>query len=264
MGAVLFFGGNGHASARLDPARAAVDRLARTAEIAPFDIVEVPYPGFEGRPRAADAATFLRSLAGAAATAIGGRADVAVHATGIGALLAVTLRARQVLGRAPLVLQGPVLWGLEHRWMPRLARAGLAGVIPRLFQQAAFQRHFVRKHFANASLSPDLAAAFFEGYARCAATTDLFRWCGPRWLRDVEATVHEGGADLTGVQVWWGGRDLVVGPAELRWTEAALGVRWPERTFDTWGHYPMIEDPEGWVRAVAATVPAEPAVMIAR
>jgi hypothetical protein len=255
MGVVLFFGGNGHASARLDPARAAVDRLVRTGEIAPFEIVEVPYPGFEGRPRVADAGTFLRALA-AAATTLDGRRDVVVHATGIGALFAVTLRARQALRRVPLVLQGPVLWGLERRWMPRVARAGLAPLIPWLFQRAAFERHFLRKHLANAPLPPDLAAAFFEGYARCSATADLFRWCGPAWLREIEAAVHEGRADLGRVQVWWGGRDRVVSPAELRWTEAALGVRWPERSFDMWGHYPMIEDPEGWVRAVAATVPS--------
>jgi pimeloyl-ACP methyl ester carboxylesterase len=260
MPVVVFFGGNGHATARLEAARAAVERLAAAGEIAPFDLLEVPYPGFEGRPRAADAATFLRTLAGFTTT-LCERPDAVVHATGIGALFAVTLRARRELGRAPIVLQGPVLWGLEHRWMPRLARRGLAPVIPRLFQSAAFQRHFLRKHLAAAPPA-DVAAAFFDGYARCAATADLFRWCGPAWLREVEAAVHEHRASLGRVQVWWGGRDRVVGPAELRWTEAALGVRWPELTFPGWGHYPMIEDPEGWARAVAATVPAEAAGMI--
>jgi pimeloyl-ACP methyl ester carboxylesterase len=260
MALVVFFGGNGHATARLEGARAAVEKLAAAGEIARFDILEVPYPGFEGRPRADDASTFLRALAGVTAS-VCERPDAVVHATGIGALFAVTLRARQELGRAPMVLQGPVLWGLEHRWMPRAARRGLAPVIPRLFQMAAFQRHFLRKHFAVPPPGP-VAAAFFEGYARCAATTDLFRWCGPDWLRAVEAAVHERRVDLGRVQVWWGGRDRVVGPAELRWTEAALGVRWNEHVFAGWGHYPMIEDPEGWARAVAATVPAEAPGMI--
>ena len=261
MALVLFFGGNGHARTRLDAARAAVERLAAAGDIARFDILEVPYPGFEGRPRAADAGTFLQALAGFT-TAACAREDLVVHATGIGALFAVTLRAQQALGRAPMVLQGPVLWGLEHRWMPRLARLGLAPVIPRLFQRAAFQRHFLRKHFAMPPPA-DVAAAFFHGYERCTATADLFRWCDPAWLRRVEAAVHEHRVDLGRVQVWWGGRDRVVGPGELRWTETALGVRWHERTFPEWGHYPMIEDPEGWARAVAATVPAEPPGMIA-
>jgi hypothetical protein len=255
MGLALFLGGNGHARVRLAAARAAVDRLDAAGEIAGFDISEVPYPGFEGRPRVADAPTFLRALADVTAEQCA-RGDVVVHATGIGALFAVTLRVRKAMGRAPLVLQGPVLWGLERRWMPRLARAGLAPVIPLLFRSAAFRRHFLGKHFV-APPRADVADAFFDGYGRCTATADLFRWCGPAWLREIERTVHEGGADLAHVQVWWGGRDKVVGPDELRWTEKALGVRWPERTFDHWGHYPMMDDAEGWARAVAATVPAD-------
>ena len=186
-----------------------------------------------------------------------------MYATGIGALFAVTLRARRRLGAHPVVLQGPVLWGLEHRWMPRLARAGLAPVIPRLFAWPRFQRDFVRRHFLSA---PPIAVqnGFFDGYARCAAAADLFRWCGPSWLREVEETVARYPGTLDGIEVWWGAHDRVVGPAELRWTERALGVRWPERTFAAWGHYPTLDDPEGWVRAVAATVPARPPVRIAR
>ena len=262
MPVVLFFGGNGHASARLQPARAALERMTRSGAITPFDIVEVPYPGFEDRPRAADAREFLAALADAVAGPSEGQGAI-VYATGIGALFAVTLRAHGQLGRRPLVLQGPVLWGLERRWMPRLARAGLAPLVPRLFRQRAFQRHFIRRHFAGPP-SRHVESSFFEGYARCAAAADLFQWCGPAWLRDVEEAVRERPRALDGVQVWWGGRDRVVGPDELRATEAALGVRWPERTLRHWGHYPMIEDPEGWVREVAATVPREVPFIIGR
>jgi hypothetical protein len=191
------------------------------------------------------------------------REDALIYATGIGALVAVALRAGRRLGAHPLILQGPVLWGLEHRWMPRLARLGLAPVIPRLFAWPAFQRDFVRRHFLSAP-PMDVQRGFFDGYARCTAAADLFRWCGPSWLREIEKAVAKDPGALDGVQVWWGAHDPVVGPSELRWTERALGVRWPERTFAAWGHYPMIDDPEGWVRAVAATVPAGPAVRIDR
>jgi hypothetical protein len=262
MPVVLFFGGNGHASARLQPAREALERMTASGAVTHFEIVEVPYPGFEGRPRAADARAFVAALADAAAFAPH-RPDALVYATGIGALFAVTLRAQHALGRIPLVLQGPVLWGLERRWMPRFARAGLAPVIPLLFRARGFQRRFIRRHFAIPPSSA-IQSAFFDGYARCTATADLFRWCSSAWLRDVEKAVRDRPGALDGVQVWWGGRDRVVGPAELRWTEAALGVRWPERTFPHWGHYPMIEDPEGWVQAVAATVASPTPVMIAR
>jgi hypothetical protein len=93
---------------------------------------------------------------------------------------------------------------------------------------------------------------------------DLFRWCGPSWLRELESLVARAPDTLVNVEVWWGARDRVVDPTELRWTERAIGVRWPERMFASWGHYPMIDDPEGWVDAVAATAPAGPAVRIAR
>jgi hypothetical protein len=258
MPVVLFFGGNGHCAARLAAVRAVLDK----GPAAPFELVDLPYPGFEGRPSAAGREAFLEACA-RAASPMAAREDVLVYATGIGALFAVTLRARRQLGTHPLVLQGPVLWGLERRWMPRIARAGLASVIPRLFAWPSFQRDFVRRHFVT---TPDDAArsAFFDGYARCTAAADLFRWCGPSWLREVERTVARDPGGLDGTFVWWGARDRVVGPSELRWTERALGVRWPERAFEAWGHYPMIDDPEGWVRAVAATVPAGPAVRIAR
>ncbi|HZM52757.1 MAG TPA: hypothetical protein VFE68_19795, partial [Vicinamibacteria bacterium] len=126
MRILLFFGGNGHGAARLAPARAALERMGAAA---PFELVEIAYPGFEGRPRASSREEFLDACAHASGPVVA-RGDILVYATGIGALLAVTLRAQRRLGPHPLVLQGPVLWGLEHRWMPRLARAGLAPLIP--------------------------------------------------------------------------------------------------------------------------------------
>lgn len=262
MGVLHFFGGNGHSAGRLRPARDALARMAAAATIEPFEIVEVPYPGFEGRPRARNAEAFLATLADAVELATA-RDDVVVYGTGIGALFALTLRVQRRLGIAPLVLQGPVLWGLERRWMPRLARAGLAPLVPRLLAWPRFQRRFARRQFVVPPPA-EVHDAFFEGYRRCTATADLFRWCGPAWLRDLEAAGARHPDTLGGVEVWWGGRDGVVGPAELRWTEQALGVRWPERAFPAWGHYPMIDDPEGWVRAVASTFTAARAVMIDR
>ena len=248
--AVLFFGGNGHAAARLVPARRALDRLVAAGQVAPFEIVEVRYPGFEGRPRAGDRSAFLAALEGAAAATVADPGAL-VYATGIGALLALTLRVSGSLGRARVVLQGPVLWGLERRWMPRLARAGLAPVMVRLFRSNAFRRHFEGRYFTS-PLSVEDRRGFFEGYDACASAADLFRWCGPSWLREIEAQAGRAPESLEGIEVWWGARDRVVGPSELRWTEKALGVRWAERTFPGWGHYPMIDDPDGWIRALAA------------
>ena len=37
----------------------------------------------------------------------------------------------------------------------------------------------------------------------------------------------------------------------LAWTEQALDVHWPVSIFPSWGHYPMMDEPEEWVRAVS-------------
>jgi hypothetical protein len=246
---LLFLGGNGHAPARLQPARDAL--AAAGAGLSPagaciggFDLVEVEVPGFSGRARAH---TLDEMLA-----AIEVQLDdpsALVYATGIGGLLALGVRARA--HTPPLLLQAPVLWGLTRRWMPRLLRLPpLRAAAARLFRVGAFQRRFWRRH-VGLPWSDPARAPFFEGYARCGAFADLFRWIGPAWLREVEAGLRARPGALQQIAVWWGGRDTVMSTDELRITEAALGVRWPLREFPVWGHYPMLTDPAGWVAALA-------------
>lgn len=244
MRAVLFFGGNGHCAARLAPAR------AQAAKEGTFELADVEYPGFEGRPRPRDLAAFLD---GVAASVQGrGRAAPATraYATGIGALVALELRARGALD-VPLVLQGPVLWGLESRWMPRLARAGLAPLLGHALRTPAFLRAAWRRHFLQ-PMPADRWRELVDGYRRCAITNDLFRWLDPAFLHALRARLMAQPALMERIEVWIGDGDRVVGLAEVRATERALGVTWPCRTFPGWGHYPMIDDPEGWVQALAA------------
>ena len=252
----------GTATARRDWRRCGRCSIA-WAPTPPFELVDLPYPGFEGRPSAAGREAFLDACARAASAVIP-REDVLVYATGIGALFAVTLRARRRLGAQPLIFQGPVLWGLERRWLPRIARAGLAPLIPRLFAWPSFQRDFVRRHFVT---TPTRRCTV--GILRRIRVLRGRRRPLPLVRTVLVAGGREDGARaipgvLDGIEVWWGAHDRVVGPSELRWTERALGLRWPERTFAAWGHYPMIDDPEGWVRAVVATASAGPAVRIDR
>jgi pimeloyl-ACP methyl ester carboxylesterase len=238
---VLFLGGNGHAGARLAPARRA---LASRGD--PFEIVDVPYAGFEGRARAPDYGAFLDLIAAAAARA---RADV-MHAAGIGGLFALSLRARGALRDVPVILQGPVLWGLERRLMPRVLRFPPARAALRsLFGLGVFRRHFAGRYFQRRP-PDDVLAAFFAGYDACAAFEDLFAWCTPELLRELEAAFAAAPRALEGVTAWWGDHDRVVSLDELRVTERALGVTIPVRRFPDWGHYPMIDDPEGWVEAL--------------
>lgn len=260
---VIFLGGNGHADGRLEPARRALAELTGSNARPPFALLDVPYPGFEGRPRAGSFDDFLLAIAGSIRAFADdprdgdeGAGRSLVYATGIGGLLALCLRARGDIADIPLLFQAPVLWGLARRLMPRVMRMGLAQVaLRRAFASSLFQARFARKHFRRPP-DPDVRARFFEGYARCSALPDFFAWLTPDLLRRLEASFAAQPEALRHVTAWWGERDTIVPVKELAWTEAALGVTWPVRLFPAWGHYPMIDDPSGWVRALADAVEA--------
>jgi pimeloyl-ACP methyl ester carboxylesterase len=243
---LAFLGGNGHCAARLDAARSLLP-----AEV---ELVEAPYPGFEGRPRAAGLDAFLDAIE---EPLLAARADL-VCATGAGGLLSLCLRARGALLDTPILLQGPVLWGLEKRWMPRVMRLRpVQRAVSQMFATAMFRQRFVRRYFTH---PPDAAtiAAFFEGYARCPALPDLFAWLTPSLLRSLERDLGSRPERLARIRVWWGGKDAVVSPRELAWTAERLpaAARWPVRIFPDWGHYPMIDAPAEWAEAVSHAMAA--------
>jgi len=251
---ITFLGGNGHCAARLSAARACLP--------ASIDLVAAPYPGFEGRPRAADLERFLTAVADHLHSAGPGL----VYATGIGGLLALCLRARGELAGVPILLQGPVLWGLEKRMMPRLMRlAPMQWALSRVFATAAFQRRFVRKYFTRRP-DAETITAFFTGYAQCIALPDFFAWLTPDLLRSLETELAQRPAALADIRIWWGGQDAVVSPRELAWTVSALGpvaepvARWPVRVFPDWGHYPMIDAPAEWAQELVCVLASAEAV----
>jgi hypothetical protein len=254
---VIFLGGNGHSGGRLDPARRALAELAGSGGRPPFTLLDVPYPGFEDRPRAGSFDEFLVAVAASIRASLSDRREGdegIVYATGIGGLLALCLRARGEISEIPLLLQAPVLWGLAHRLMPRVMRMGLAQIaLRRAFASSFFQARFARKHFRRPP-DPEVRASFFEGYARCSALPDFFAWLTPALLKRLEADFAARPGALEDIAVWWGELDTIVPVRELAWTEAALGVKWPVRLFPAWGHYPMIDDPSGWVRALSDVV----------
>ena len=134
-------------------------------------------------------------------------------------------------------------------------RLGLAPLLRPLFRIRHFQRHFVRTKFLRPP-SPELQAAFFDGYARCAALADFFRWLTPGLLRRLECDFAARPERRMHVQVWWGGRDAVVGLDELAATPEAVKGGWPLRLFPDWGHYPMIDSPGEWIEALADALAA--------
>jgi pimeloyl-ACP methyl ester carboxylesterase len=244
---VVFFGGNGHCAARLNPARSALARKVGAGKCAPLEIEEVKYPGFEGRAPAATLEEFLAEAAKQAAQLV--TPGSTLYATGAGGLFLLALRARDAApGR--IILQAPVLWGLEARRFPLWMRVPAAGAMVRAAMRLPPIRWWFSRKYFTGRVPGDVKRGFFRGYAKCPGFAKLFSWLEPAFLRDLEARFREKPSRLENIEVWWGSRDRVLTKAELVPTEAALGFKWPLREFPEWGHYPMIESPEEWISAL--------------
>jgi hypothetical protein len=214
----------------------------------PFDLVELPYP------KAPSYDALLSRLEETWACWEAEHPESPVYATGIGGLVALSLRARGALASNPLVIQGAVLWGLERRWFPRLMRLpGMPRLLVRAFRNECVRARFSRRHFLT-QRDPEWSRRFFAGYGDAEAFACWVRWLTPALLRRLERELAARPGALDSLEAWWGAADSVVGVEELRVTERALGVRIPLRTFASRGHYPMIDDPKGWVAEVSRVV----------
>lgn len=241
--AVLFLGGNGHDPVRLEAARGVLRRRGD-----PFDLLELPYP------EARDYGHLLEQLEGCCASRDAEHPGALVYATGIGGLVALSLRARGALARNRVLIQGAVLWGLERRWFPRVMRLpGMTHLLARALASERVQARFKARHFLT-DPTPEWSRRFFAGYGDAEAFACWFRWLTPTLLRRLEHELPARRGALDALEAWWGDADTVVGVEELRLTERALAVRIPLRTFAGWGHYPMIDDPESWVAEVNCVV----------
>jgi len=237
--AIAFLGGNGHASVRLEAARAAW--RARGSDV---DVRDFPYPAVD------DFDELLARLAHELMEWGQDHPDAPVYATGIGGLVALALRARGDLLARPLILQGAVLWGLETRTFPKLMRLpGMTRLLAGAFRLDFVRSHFETKHLQR-PLSSDAREQFFAGYADAARFAAWFRWLTPALLRRLERELPARPAALDRIEFWWGERDTVVGVDELRLTERALDRTFPLRSFPTWGHYPMLDEPDAWSQEV--------------
>ena len=170
---IAFLGGNGHCAARLAAARSTCRRSD-------------PFRHSVPRLRGPAAGPGLRGFPGGRGMHLREAAPHRVYAMGIGGLLALWFPGPRRALEIPLLLQAPILWGLERRLMPRVMRLGPARLLlTRLFASAPFQRHFVCQ-VLHPPPCPETVRAFFDGYARCAAAPDLFAWLTPALLRSLE------------------------------------------------------------------------------
>jgi hypothetical protein len=128
---------------------------------------------------------------------------------------------------------------------PRLARS----LLKHLFTYSSIQNRFVRRHFRQ-PLDQSTREQFFEGYRDCSLFSDFFDWFNSPFLRQLETQFALHPEQLQNISVWIGEHDRVVGRAEIDKTERALGVSWPIIQHPSWGHYPAIDTPEEWVKAL--------------
>lgn len=243
MPSVLFLPGNGHDPVRLERVREEIQAAGR-----PFELVEAPYP------QAASFQDLLDQLVSRHADWSAAHPGGLIYATGIGGLVALSLRARGAFTDHPIVIQGAVLWGLEKRWFPRIMRLpGMPYLLAWAFRRQRIQARFQRHHFLTEP-DPEWLRRFFAGYGDAGSFAAWFDWLTPGLLRELETQLKARPAALERLEAWWGELDSVVGPQELRVTERALGATIPVRSFPDWAHYPMIDDPAGWVREVSRAV----------
>jgi pimeloyl-ACP methyl ester carboxylesterase len=205
----------------------------------------VNLPGFDGRPlggcrTAADfAAALLDDLGRIPAPRV-------VLGHGIGGSIALTALQGPAPPAEGLLLHAPVGPDLDRRLFPLLMRPwpvrravrSVLGSRParsvggRLLYRGRAPRHAVEDLFA--------------GYARCEAFEVMFDALDADWF-DGLAPVDLPAALL------WGGRDRVLRVGQLAgFTRLLPGAR--TEVVPTWGHFPMIEAPGDYGRAVARMV----------
>ncbi len=235
----LFLGGLGHALCRLAPARTAARAFG-------FDVKEVLYPGFEGRPPSASFEDFLDNIESQVDVYRLSHARRLLVATDFGCLVALALRARGRFPDLPFVFLGAVPW----RQVQTIGGQRAAGDrLRQLLRDGSVQARYVERHFQR-PLPADAARAFFSGFGACEIQSELYDWLSPGWLADLEGRLAARPGALEGIAVWLGEEDRLVDVAELDATERALGVRWPRAAFEGWGHFPYLDDPLGWIEAV--------------
>lgn len=239
----LVLGDLGHSLFRLSRARA-------TSRAVGFDVKEVLYPGFEGRPPAADREDFFAQLEVQFDVYRLSHARPLVLATGFGALVLLGLRARGLAPDIPAVIQGAVPWSSAAARRGDGVHADAEAERER-FRDPAFRAAFTRDHLHSPYDASELDA-FFGGFATCDAYADLHRWFDAEWLARTEGALAQRPAAIDGIRVWLCGEDGVTPPEEHDAAVRALGAEWPTELAERWGHYPYLDAPGPWIGALQA------------
>lgn len=240
----LVLGDMGHALCRLSRARATCRPLG-------FDIKEVHYPGFEGRPRAVSLDAFFEAVEMQVDIYRLSHARPLIYATGLGSLVLLGLRARGKVQDLPAVIQGavPWLWARE-----RTQGSAAVGEEARLsLSEPEARERFIQEHI-HSPMDRSEREAFFAGYATCTAFPDVYEWFESGWLASLEGTLAGRPPAINDIQVWLCGEDGHTDEAEHDATMRALGAAWPTERVETWGHFPYLDAPGPWTSALEALI----------
>ena len=162
--------------------------------------------------------------------------------TGIGGSFALDAAQRHAERIDGLLLHAPVGTRLDTRLFPRLMRRPAIRRLGRRLIASPWTRPLFRRLLFREALPRDYVRRFFEAYRHCAAFEQMFEIIHPAWfdgLRPVELPAA----------LLWGERERVLHVDQLEDYRRLLDE--PEiRRVPGWDHFPMIEQPEEFIREV--------------
>lgn len=210
---------------------------------AAIDVTAITLPGFGGTP---------------ADPALGSVSDYADHlgrlvaehdrpvllGHGIGGSIALDLVSRRPDLVRGLVLHAPVGADLDRRLFPRLMSSRPMRSVVRRLVAARALRPLWRRLFFPSGAPPEVLGRFFEGYRRCDAFGQMFEIIDAPWFAGLQP--------VRGVPtvLLWGERDRVLRSGQA----TAIAAKVPDArvvVHPGWDHFPMIEQPEEYARAIA-------------
>ena len=214
---------------------------------APAALHAITLPGFQGRglPKGAiTMSTFTDAVrdavAGVRAQDPGGEVVLLGH--GIGGSIALDAVAHDASLADGLILLSPVGVKLDERWFPKvmskpMVRKTAKAVISSPIMQATAGR------FLFEPAPRPFAKRFLAEYANADAFEVMFDLLNADWFDALPPVAVP-------VAIVWGGKDRVLDVSHVEAYEAVISdTRRVVRS--TWGHYPMIEQPEDFAVAIA-------------
>jgi len=240
----LVLGDMGHSLFRLGRARA-TGRAASAG--GRFDVKEVLYLGFEGRPPAEDFDAFMENVEMQVDVYRMSHRKPLMYTTGFGSMVLLALRARGKVKDLPSVIQGAIPWESVRSRAPGAQEEGEEE--RQRYANPSFREAFVVDHL-HSPLDALERDSFFSGFTTCTAFPQIYGWMNAGWLASLEGQLASRPPAIDDIRVWLCGEDSVVCEDEHDAAIRALGASWPTERAAGWGHFPYLDAPGPWIGAL--------------